>query len=396
MADTADRKIIKTKRAILKEVYNENSDALRGSAWLHHRRRRDMRPSFAERILPFLITLLVLLPLASGGLYFLYPKGLAAFGLGWLEKTPPAQVSIVPLEHNPTSDMAVPPQPSPIEESIQAKIFSPDTHLGDEPLITSNPENYHGLVDTEDISLASLFDLAVKSIVIDPGHGGRDPGAVGASGLEEKEVTLDISRRLRHRLEKHSGYRIFLTRDDDIKLSLKDRAEFANKVGADLFISIHVNSISVKPLMIIETYFFGAQTDQDTIKIAEKENQGSDYLMAEFRDMIVKIGDKFKQQESETLAMCIQRNLFLNIRNQNDTVVNRGIKSAPFIVLLGTNMPSVLTEVSCISSREEEKKLFDPAYREEIAGYLEVGIIQYLNKSKKENIKGVMQHANRE
>jgi N-acetylmuramoyl-L-alanine amidase len=112
--------------------------------------------------------------------------------------------------------------------------------------------------------------------------------------------------------------------------------------------------------------------------------------------MIMKISDKFKQQESETLAMCIQKNLFMNIQHQNDTVVSRGIKSAPFIVLLGADMPSVLTEVSCISSREEERKLADPAYREEIASYLEGGIVQYLKKSKKETIKGVTQHARRE
>jgi N-acetylmuramoyl-L-alanine amidase len=148
--------------------------------------------------------------------------------------------------------------------------------------------------------------------------------------------------------------------------------------------------------MVIETYFFGAQADQETIEIAEKENQGSDYRMAEFREMIVKIGDKFKQQESETLAMCIQRNLFLNIRHQNGAAVSRGIKSAPFIVLLAADMPSVLTEVSSISSRSEERKLADPAYREEIAGYLEEGIVQYLKKSKKKTIKGVTRHARRE
>jgi len=396
MVDTADRKTLKLKRAILKEVYTENSEALRGGAWLLHRRRRETRPSFGERVLPFVITLLVLLPLASVGMYFLYPQSLAAIGLGWLKKMPPAQVSVVSVENVDTSQAAGLSQPFSREEPVQEKGPFPEAQSEGELLFTNSPENYHGLVDPKDVSIAALFDLAVKTIAIDPGHGGRDPGAIGRSGLMEKEVTLDIARRLRDRLERHLSYRILMTRDDDVTLSLKDRAEFANEKGADLFISIHLNSIPAKPLMIIETYFFGAQADQQTLEIAEKENQGSEYLMTEFRGMIMKISDKFKQQESEILARSIQRNLFLNIRHQNGTAVSRGIKSAPFIVLLGADMPSVLTEVSCISSQEEERKLADPAYREEIAGYLEGGIVQYLEKSKKETIKGVTHHANRE
>ena len=396
MANTADRKIIKLKRAILREVYTENSESLRGSTWLQNRRRRRVKRTFAEQALPVVIILLVLLPLASGVVYFLYPRNLTGASPGWLEKAPPTQVSLLSVEDIDTSKSAGLSQPNPREEPVQEKDPFPEIQAGSEPLIANSPENYHGLVDAKTVTIAALFDLAVKTIAIDPGHGGRDPGAIGPGGLEEKEVTLDIARRLRDRLKKHSSYRILMTRDDDVSMSLKDRAEFANKNGADLFISIHVNSVPVKPLMIIETYFFGAQADQETIEIAKKENQGSDYLMAEFRDMIVKISDKFKQQESETLAMCIQRNLFLNIRHQNGTVVSRGIKSAPFIVLLGADMPSVLTEVSCLSSKQEEKKLTDPAYREEIAGYLEGGIVQYLKKSKKKTIKGVTRHASRE
>ncbi|MFH1123482.1 MAG: N-acetylmuramoyl-L-alanine amidase [Pseudomonadota bacterium] len=391
----ADRKTLKLKRAILKEVYTENSEALRGDAWLLHRRRRETRPSFGERVLPFVIALLVLLPLASLGGYFLYPQSLAAIGLGWSNKMPPAQISVVSVEKVDTSQAAGPSQPLSRDEPVQEKGPFPEAQSEGERLFTNSPENYHGLVDPKDVSIAALFDLGVKTIAIDPGHGGRDPGALGRSGLMEKEVTLDIARRLRDRLERRLSYRILMTRDDDVTLSLKDRAEFANEKGADLFISIHVNSIPAKPLMIIETYFFGAQADQQTLEIAEKENQGSEYLMAEFRGMIMKISDQFKQQESETLARSIQKNLFLNIRHQNGTAVSRGIKSAPFIVLLGADMPSVLTEVSCISSQEEERKLADPVYREEIAGYLEGGIVQYLEKSKKKTIKGVTHHANR-
>lgn len=396
MAHTADRKIRKIKSAILKEVYTENSETLRGNPWLQNRRRRRVRAGFAERVLPSVITLLVLLPLAFAVVYFLYPHSLSGTGLSWSEKIPPAQVSLAFPEDAGTSKPADLSLASPAKAPVQEKDPFQELQGGGAPLITNSPENYHGLVDSDNVVIAALFDLAVKTIAIDPGHGGRDPGAIGHGGLMEKEVTLDIARRLRDRLEKRSSYRILMTRDDDVSLSLKDRAEFANKMHADLFISIHVNSIPVKPLMVIETYFFGAQADQETIEIAEKENQGSDYQMAEFREMIVKIGDKFKQQESEILARCIQRNLFVNIRHQNGAAVSRGIKSAPFVVLLAADMPSVLTEVSSISSQSEERKLAEPAYREEIACYLEEGIVQYLKKSKKETIKGVTRHARRE
>lgn len=396
MADKADRKTLKLKRAILKEVFTENSAALRGGAWHLHRRRQEARPAYSEGVLAVFIMLLVLLPLTSLGVYFLYPQSLGAIGLGWSKKTGPSQDPLVSAANVDPFQSAGPSQQFSIEVPDPPAGSFPEAPPEGEVLFTNSPENYHGLVDPKDVSIAELFDLAVKTIAIDPGHGGRDPGAMGRSGLMEKEVTFDIARRLRDRLEKRQSYRILMTRDEDVTLSLKDRAQFANDKGADLFISIHVNSIPAKPLTIIETYFFGAQADQQTLEIAEKENQGSEYLMAEFRGMIMKISDKFKQQESETLARSIQRNLFLNIRHQNGDAVSRGIKSAPFVVLLGADMPSVLTEVSCISNQQEEKKLADPAYREEIAGYLEGGIVQYLEKSKKETFKGVTYHVNRE
>ena len=396
MANTADLKNMKIKRGILKEVYTENLEAIQGNIWRRQKRQGSVRSAFARRFLPLFIIMVTLLSLSLAVMYFLYPQTLVAFNLGWFQKTSTARTSFISLDDVNISIPEVAGQLYPKEEPINEKDSFNNAYSGRKLLVASSPENYYGLMNTKDFNIATLFDLSVKTIVIDPGHGGRDPGAIGKNGLKEKEVTLDIARRLRNRLEKHLNYRIFMTRNDDVKLSLKDRVEFANNKGADLFISIHVNSISVVPLMVIETYFFGAKADQGTIEVAEKENQGSEYLMAEFKDMIAKISDNFKQQESETLAMCIQRNLFLNIHDQNDTAVSRGIKSAPFIVLLGTNMPSILTEVSCISSEEEEKKLAAPIYREEIASYLESGIIKYLEKTNKEMIKGVIKNANRE
>ncbi len=241
--------------------------------------------------------------------------------------------------------------------------------------------NYSALTATG-MSLAELFDLGVRTIVIDPGHGGRDPGAIGPGGLMEKEVTLDVARRLRDRLMRYPGYRILMTRDDDVFVSLRDRVRFANDNHADLFISIHVNAIETPQINIIETYYFGAQpADEQAMRLAAVENRGSEYLMTEFRGMIQRIGDTFKEQESRLLAAAIQENLYLNVRQEAGYSVSRGIKTAPFVVLLGAEMPAVLAEITCISNPEEEKKLADPERREQFAAYLEGGIVNYLNLS---------------
>ncbi len=256
------------------------------------------------------------------------------------------------------------------------------------------PDHYQALVDNSDISLAHLFGLSVKTIVIDAGHGGRDPGATGAGGLKEKDVTLDVARRLRKRLEKYPNYRILMTRDKDVKISTRDRVAFANAQKADLFISIHVNSLLKGQLAIIETFYFGAQADEESLLLAEAENQGSEYLMAEFKGMIKKIGDTFKQQESKALATFIQDSLYRNLKKQNDRLANRGTKMAPFIVLLGADMPSVLAEITCISNPGEEKKLATASYRETFAQHLESGIVAYLNQAQtSENLtKGAQQN----
>ncbi len=239
--------------------------------------------------------------------------------------------------------------------------------------------NFAGFANNPDISLARLFGLSVKTIVIDPGHGGRDPGAIGPGGLLEKDVTLRIALKLRDRLKRHPGYQILMTRDRDVWVSLKDRVEFANAHQADLFISIHVNALEQEYLNIIETYYFGAPTDKQSLRLAEAENEGSEYLMAEFKGMIKKIGDQFKQQESRALALSIQKSLYRHLKRQDAKILNRGVKTAPFVVLLGADMPSVLAEIACISNPGEEKRLADFSYLNEVASHLEHGIVNYLD-----------------
>ena len=252
-----------------------------------------------------------------------------------------------------------------------------------------NLSAYSAFLTESPIPLAEIFGLTVKTIIIDPGHGGEDPGATGKMGTREKDITLDIAKRLKERLKKYKNYQVLMTRVDDVTVPLARRTEFANSLKVDLFISIHVNYLPNKPINIIETYYFGPYTDDVTIRLAEQENKGSRYSLGDFKEMLQKIGNKMKLQESKMLAMSIQQSLFKNIKRRNGNVLDFGIKTAPFVVLLGVDVPSVLTEVSCLSNREEEENLKTEDYREEIAGFLEEGIVNYLNKNKH---KGDIKH----
>jgi N-acetylmuramoyl-L-alanine amidase len=171
-----------------------------------------------------------------------------------------------------------------------------------------------------------------------------------------------------------------MTRDRDATVTLKERVELAHSEKADLFISIHVNYLPSNPMNIIETYFFGPPSDKKTLKLAEHENEAAQYGLNEFKEIVEKIGNTLKYQESRQLASAIQKNLYLNIKKEDRSVRDYGVKRAPFLVLLGVDVPAVLTEVSCLSNTKEEIKLNNPSHRENIAYYIEAGILDYLNK----------------
>ncbi len=248
------------------------------------------------------------------------------------------------------------------------------------PQVTINAGDYDRLLKNHHVRLSTLFGLGIHTVVIDPGHGGRDPGAVGALGTREKDITLDVARRLKQRLGRNEGLRIYLTRDTDQTVSLSDRVKYANAIGADLFIAIHVNALPRKDLNIIETYSFGPTADEVTLQLAQRENAASMYSSGDFRKLIQKIGDTMKQQESIALATAIQRSLFSNIRKYDKDVHNWGVKVAPFVVLLNVEAPAVLSEISCISNKIEEEKLKTTDYREKIASFIEKGVIGYLTQ----------------
>jgi N-acetylmuramoyl-L-alanine amidase len=238
--------------------------------------------------------------------------------------------------------------------------------------------NYNLMLNDSDVRLSSVFGVGVQNIVIDPGHGGKDPGAIGPEGTKEEDIVLDIALQLRDKLRKNGKYNVLMTREEDTYLSLAKRVKFANANRADLFISIHINSLPQKQVNLIETYYYGPPSDKGTLRLAEQENRDSGVQTKDFADMIKKIGNTFKEQESVNLATAVQQSLFFNIKKHDQNIGNAGIKLAPFVVLLGVDAPSVLVEISCISDKQEEAKLNTTSYRIEVASFLADGIIHYL------------------
>ena len=271
---------------------------------------------------------------------------------------------------------------SPEKELKAGTIFQNAPVLSVTPVIENSltPADYKAFIDNHGVPLSRMFGLGVKTIMIDAGHGGSDSGTIGKMGTMEKDITLDIAKRLKERLLKSGRYRVLMTREDDAAVALNKRVELTQIAKADLFISVHLNYLPSKPINIIETYYFGPTTDNKTMELAERENAGSEYMLSDFREMIERIGQTLKLQESREFASSIQQKLFVNSKLHNGNIYDFGIKRAPFVVLLGVDVPAVLAEVSCLSNSQEEKELKEEGHRENIARYLEAGILDYLTK----------------
>jgi len=221
-----------------------------------------------------------------------------------------------------------------------------------------------------------VFPLAVERIVLDPGHGGANVGTTTPSGLVEKDLTLDIARRLAEELA-GVGFDVRMTRTEDVAMSLEERARFANGAGADLFVSIHVNWIENQGVRGVETYYLGTTDDPVLGRLAAAENRGSGFAMADLRELLDDLYADLRGASSEGAARAIQRSLLRSLRTVNPAVEDRGVKTAPFIVLMRTDMPAVLAEVSCLSNRQEAELLARPLYRQYIAEALASGIESY-------------------
>lgn len=223
---------------------------------------------------------------------------------------------------------------------------------------------------------AGALPLAVRRVAIDPGHGGKSLGTHTSHGLVEKDLTLDIAARLRKLLE-DDGFEVVLTRRADQDVSLADRGALANQEDADIFVSIHVNWIENREARGVETYFLGATQDPFLTRLAAAENRDSGYSMADMRGLLDRIYADVRKESSRQLAEVIQSSLYHSLRKVNPQLENRGVKAAPFIVLLTTEMPAILAEVSCLSNDQEADLLSKPLYRQYIAEALAAGVRSY-------------------
>jgi N-acetylmuramoyl-L-alanine amidase len=223
---------------------------------------------------------------------------------------------------------------------------------------------------------AAVFPLAVRKIAIDAGHGGDSTGTRTPQGLMEKDLTLDIALRLQRLLRKQS-FQVVMTRQDDRDLSLAQRGALANQGGADIFVSIHVNWIENRHSRGVETYYLGATDDPYLTRLAAAENRESGYSMADMRQLLERIYAGVRQDKSHRLAETVQGALFESLGKLSPEMENRGVKAAPFIVLLTTEMPAILAEVSSLSNEEEARLLTKPLYRQYIAEALAEGIRAY-------------------
>lgn len=227
-------------------------------------------------------------------------------------------------------------------------------------------------------TLTRALGLKVARIVIDPGHGGFDTGTIGPSGLEEKDLVLDVGLRLRKLLETETDSEVFMTRSTDKFIPLEERTAIANEDGADLFISIHANASADHRVRGIETYFLNFTSDADALKLAARENATSQESVHQLQDLIQKIALNNKIEESQELARNIQTVLYKRMSKVSRGIHNRGVRKAPFVVLIGANMPSILTEISFLSNPHSERLLKSSAYREQVAKALFNGIQDYI------------------
>ena len=221
----------------------------------------------------------------------------------------------------------------------------------------------------------SVFPLPVERIVLDPGHGGSSPGTA-AAGLTEKALALDIAYRLRNLLD--DRYRVAMTREADMNVALDRRTLIANRARADVFVSIHVNWLPANRACGVETYYLGPTDDPELSALAERENsEAQGYSLGDLRRLLDGVYARARQDDSRALATAIQHSLFGRLRAENPNLKDRGVKSAPFVVLIGAEMPAVLAEVSCLSDAGEVKRLRDESYLQSIAEALDAGIQSY-------------------
>src|SRR6266480_554106 len=228
-------------------------------------------------------------------------------------------------------------------------------------------------------TLTRALGLKIGRIVIDAGHGGHDTGTIGPTGLMEKDLCLDVALRLGKIIEQRlPGANVIYTRSDDSFVPLEERTNIANQAKADLFVSIHANSSRDHAARGIETYYLNLKGSAEAMEVAARENATAQGGIHELQDLVMKIARTEKIEESKELAEDIQDSLSKRIQKSNKPMKNRGVRKAPFVVLIGADMPSILTEISFLSNPADEQMLKKPEQRQKVAEGLYQGMVSYL------------------
>jgi N-acetylmuramoyl-L-alanine amidase len=227
-------------------------------------------------------------------------------------------------------------------------------------------------------SLVRALGLKVGRIVIDAGHGGHDSGTLGPGGIEEKDVVLDVALRVGKLLHQRLGAEIVYTRSDDTFIPLETRTAIANKAQADLFLSIHANSSPEPSARGVEAYYLNFTSDPGALDVAARENALSSHSVHQLSDLVRKITLKDKIDESREFAADVDSALYTGLKNGNPGMHDRGVKKAPFVVLIGAQMPSILAEISFLTNPQDAQQLREGNYRQRIAESLDAGVERYL------------------
>ncbi len=228
------------------------------------------------------------------------------------------------------------------------------------------------------ISLAQQLGLGVGKIVIDPGHGGKDPGAM-AFGLKEKDIVLKVAKNLAHHLKKDMNAEVILTRENDLFLSLEERTAIANTNDADLFISLHINAHPSPQVKGFETYFLNLSTNEEAMRVAARENATTAHQMSDLQDILSDIMQNSKIYESSRLAQQVHNSIAAGLATPPYTIKNMGVKQAPFYVLIGAGMPAILIELAFISNPEDARLLADDTFIDKMTAEISRGILEYTN-----------------
>ncbi|HLH00942.1 MAG TPA: N-acetylmuramoyl-L-alanine amidase [Bryobacteraceae bacterium] len=284
---------------------------------------------------------------------------------------PVPPVTVAKVSSNP-----MPPLEAVAKRSIATSVDTPavkrtPTALAPETALPAKRNS------TGDRSMVRVLGLKIGRIVLDPGHGGHDTGTVGPEGLREKDLVLDVAKRLGALIEDRMGSEVIFTRSDDTFIPLERRTEIANEAKADLFLSIHANSSPVRSAAGVETYYLSFTTSKAALDLAARENAGSQETVYDLQDLLQKIALNDKIGESRDFAGRVQTALFSLSAKSNSHAKDRGVRKAPFVVLIGANMPSVLAEVGFISNAHDESTMKRPEYRQRIAEALYKGLSGY-------------------